>query len=44
MNNQLLKYVDGIKLSVQNVNNTIDMRQGKDGDDQGKHVESLVGH
>ena len=44
MNNQLLKYVDGIKLSVQNVNNTINIRQGKDGDDQGKQVESQVGH
>ena len=39
MNNQLLKYADRINLSVQNVNNTIDMRQGKDWDDQGKHVE-----
>ena len=44
MNNQLLKYVDGIKLSIQTVNNTIDMRQGKDTDDQGKHVESQIGH
>ena len=39
MNNWLLKYVDGINLSAQNVNNTINMRQRKDWDDQGKHVE-----
>ena len=42
--NQLLKYIDGINLSAQNVINTIDMRQEKDGDDQGKHIESQVGH
>ena len=43
MNNQLLKYVDGINLSAQNVNNAIDV-QGKDGDDQGKNKKSQVGH
>ena len=44
MDNQLLKYADRINLSVQNVNNTIDMRQGKDGDAQEKHIESQMGH